>query len=89
MCVIIVIQKVLLQRGTYDECPKTLITYSGFSVFVFNFAFKDCYFVMLLIFSFMFDFVGKVVQLKAYWRIEERNFTTLLQRHDVEVNDAV
>ena len=30
-----------------------------------------------------------MVQLKAYWRLEERDFTTLLQRHDVEVNDAV
>ena len=56
-------------------------------MFVFSYAFKYCYFVMLLIFSFMFDFVSKVVQLKA--RLEERDFTTLLQRRDVEVNDIV
>ena len=33
--------------GMFDECPKTLITYPGFSVFVFSFAFKEplfCYF---------------------------------------------
>ena len=41
---------------------------------------KDWDFVIFLIFSFMFDLIGKVVQLKAYWRLEERYFTTLLQR---------
>ena len=30
-----------------------------------------------------------MVQLKAYWRLEGRDFTTLLQRRDVEVNDVV
>ena len=44
---------------------------------------KNWDFFILLIFSFMFDLVGKVVQLKAYWRLEERDFTTLLRCCDV------
>ena len=35
------------KQNTLDECPKTLITYPGFSVFMFSFAFKElgfCYF---------------------------------------------
>ena len=55
-------------------------------MFVFSFAFKDCSFVMLLIFSFMFDFVCKVVQLKVYWRLEETNFIALFQHHDASMS---
>ena len=49
---------------------------------------KNRYFVISRIFSFIYDFVGKLVQLGAYWRLEELDFTTLLQRCDVEVNDT-
>ena len=49
---------------------------------------KNRYFVILLIFSFISDLVGKFVQFEAYWRLEEGDFTTLLQRRDVEVNDT-
>ena len=49
---------------------------------------KNQYFVILLIFSFISDLVGKLVQLKAYWRLEEGEFKTLLQRREVEVNNA-
>ena len=44
---------------------------------------KNCYFVISLIFSFISDLVGKLVQLEAYWRLEEGDFTTLLQHRDV------
>ena len=44
---------------------------------------KNRYFVISLIFSFIFDLVGKLVQLETYWRLEEGDFTTLLQRRDV------
>ena len=47
---------------------------------------KNWDFVIFLIFSFMFDLVGKVVQLKAYWRLEEIDFTTLLQRRDASTS---
>ena len=47
---------------------------------------KNYYFIILLIFSFIFDFVGKVVQMKAYLRLEERDFTTLLQRRDASMS---
>ena len=49
---------------------------------------KNRYFVISLIFSFIYDLVGKLVQFEAYWRLEERDFTTLLQRHDIEVNNT-
>ena len=49
---------------------------------------NNCYFVISLIFSFIFNLVGKLVQFKAYWRLEEGDFTTLLQRHNIEVNNA-
>ena len=45
-------------------------------------------FVISLIFSFIFDLVGILVQLKAYWRLEEGDFKTMLQCRDVEVNDV-
>ena len=49
---------------------------------------KNHCFVILLIFCFISDLVGKLVQLEAYWRLEEGDFTTLLQRRNVEVNDT-
>ena len=49
---------------------------------------KNCYFVISLIFSFLYDLVGKLVQLEAYCRLDEGDFTTLLQHRNVEVNDV-
>ena len=49
---------------------------------------KNHYFFISLIFSFISDLVGKLVQLEAYWILEEGEFTTLLQRREVEVNNA-
>ena len=39
---------------------------------------KNHYFVISLISSFIYDLGGKLVQLEAYWRLEEGDFTTLL-----------
>ena len=36
---------------------------------------KNRYFLISLIFSFIFDLVGKLVQLEAYWRLDEGDFT--------------
>ena len=44
---------------------------------------KNRYFVISLIFSFISNLVGKLVQLEAYWRLDEGDFTTVLQHRDV------
>ena len=44
---------------------------------------KNRYFVISLIFSFISDLVGKLVQFEAYWRLDEGVCTTMLQRRDV------
>ena len=69
-----------------DECPKTLIRYTDLVCLCLVLHLKNRYFFILLIFSFIYDLVGKLVQLEAYWRLEEGDVNTLLQRCDVPMS---